>query len=165
MAGGATSSASPIPQSSVVPFRRDDDGIRICLITSQRKQRWIFPKITARDQLDGIDAAENAAIIEAGVHGKVTGEPVGTYKLLKNGDLHLVTVYILAVERSEEEWCEADHRLRKWATVEEAKKLIVKQELQYMLKRALMRIAREELDVSGGPGTNQTILVRRHRWV
>lgn len=143
MAGGATPSDSPIPQSSVVPFRRDDDGIRICLITSRKKQRWIFPKNTALEQLDGIDAAENAAIIEAGVHGKVTGEPVGTYKLLKSGELHLVTVYVLAVERSEEEWCESDLRLRRWATVEEAKKLIVKQELQYILSRALTRIEEE----------------------
>ena len=131
----------PVAQASVVPFRRDADGLRICLITSRKKQRWIFPKSTVLPPLDGIDAATNAAAIEAGVYGSVDGESVGTYKHLKAGKLHVVTVYAFEAERSEDSWCESDLRQRRWVSVEEARVLIVKDELSYMLQRVLERIA------------------------
>ena len=135
-----SSSVRPIPQASVVPYRQLGDATEVCLITSRRKKRWIFPKGTALERTGLIESALKAAMEEAGLIGQVTGETLGCYKRLKEGVLNEVSVFLMEVERTEAAWLDQGLRQRRWVPLDEARRLLVKPELQDMRGRAIMRI-------------------------
>ena len=128
-----------VVQASALPYRETERGIEVCLITSMRKQRWIFPKGPV-DRLGFVEAAAKVAADEAGVFGVVHEEHVGSYKRLKEGRIQMVSVYPLRVERSEELWYESRLRRRMWADIAKARELIVKPELDDMLGRLVRRL-------------------------
>jgi hypothetical protein len=104
-------------------------------------QRWIFSKGPAGGQRSSVDAAIKAAFDEAGISGKVLGDPLGSYKRLNDGKLYDVTVYLMEAVRSGEAWLEFRVRQSRWVRVQEAKTLLVMPELQDMLGRTLLAIA------------------------
>ena len=75
----------PIAQACVVPYRRRDERIEFCLITSLKKKRWIFPKGIVDPGETVEEAALKEAFEEAGLHGRILGDPIGKYEDSKWG--------------------------------------------------------------------------------
>ena len=129
----------PIRQASVVPFRRRNQRVEFCLITT-RKGNWIFPKgiIDPGETLE--QSAAKEALEEAGILGQIT-LPLGQYEYFKWGTTITVTALLMEVYQVEDSW-EEDWRQRRWVTVEEARKLVVRDELKELLETAIARIDR-----------------------
>ena len=68
-----------IHQVCVIPFRRQDDQLQFCLITSLKKQRWIFPKGIIDPGETYRESALKEALEEAGLRGQIVGEPLGHF--------------------------------------------------------------------------------------
>ena len=85
-------------QSSALPYKITENGIMICLITSRKKQRWVFPKASL-EGLDPRDTARRAAREKAGLTGQLSPSPIGRYRRLKDGQICEVSVYGLEVDQ------------------------------------------------------------------
>lgn len=59
-----------------VPYIRSSDGLKIVLVTTQRKDRWIFPKGQLKNGLTHKDIALMEAAEEAGLIGEISGDPI-----------------------------------------------------------------------------------------
>lgn len=88
------------------------------------------PAVTARKE----------ALEEAGLHGRLLGQPLGSYEARKNGRVLSVVVLLMAVSRSDEDWEEATWRQRRWVTQEDAHQLLSQPELRDCLDAALVRL-------------------------
>ena len=135
------SSPEPIPQVCVIPFRQNGDRLEFCLITSLNTQRWIFPKGIVDAGYGCEEAALNEAREEAGLHGRIVGEPLGTFDDFKWGSPLRVTVLMMEVTGSDDTWLEADDRERRWVSSEQASELLSKPVLRRFLEAAVARIA------------------------
>lgn len=102
------------------------------LITTRRSGKWIFPKGAIEADLSPWDSAAKEAVEEAGVVGIVGHEPIGAYKtsgLTSTSPLIDVDIYPLLVTEQFDAWREQTQRLRFWATLEEAEKMLADQDL------------------------------------
>jgi 8-oxo-dGTP pyrophosphatase MutT (NUDIX family) len=111
---------NPILQASAIPFRRRGDKLELCLITSSNRGHWGFPK----GIIEAGDTAEQTALIEAheeaGIRGRIVGEPVGEYRYQKWGTELEVTVFLMEVDAVDDDWQEAGMRQREWVDADEA---------------------------------------------
>jgi phosphohistidine phosphatase len=117
-------------QSSVIPYRVNQNGVEILIVRSSQDKHWVIPKGIAEPGLSLQDSAGKEALEEAGVEGRVLEEPIGSYSYAKWGATCAVTVYPMEVSRqlTEEEWEEA-HRGRKWVRPEKAASMLRQAEL------------------------------------
>ncbi|WP_298983921.1 NUDIX hydrolase [uncultured Roseibium sp.] len=108
-------------QSAVVPYRRTRDGVQVLIVGSSGGRHWVVPKGIVEPGLDPGASAVIEAREEAGVEGKISDEPIGSYRYEKWGALCHVDVYALEVEAliPEADWKE-NHRQRRWVTPQEA---------------------------------------------
>ena len=73
-------------QACVIPYRQGDNGQwEVCLVTSIRKRRWIFPKGLVDEDETIAETGRKEAWEEAGVHGHVVGPVVAQYTDYKWG--------------------------------------------------------------------------------
>lgn len=121
-------------QSGVIPFRINNGGIEILLITSRKKKNWIVPKGIIEDDLSPQDSAEKEALEEAGVEGKVFQEKIGEYEFQKWGGVCVVKLFVMRVEKENEIWLEGYERKRKWFLIREALKHIKRKKLRKIIK-------------------------------
>ena len=128
-------------QSSALPYKTTENGVMICLITSRKKQRWVFPKASL-EGLDPRDTARRAVREKAGLSGQLSPSPIGRYRRLKDGQICEVLVYGLEVDQQAGEWSETLFRYRKWVEASKAADFLVKPELQDMLGRVLRALSR-----------------------
>ena len=129
----------PIDQACAVPFRELVDGFEFCLITSSAG-RWKFPKGFVEPGETLTEAALKEAFEEAGLHGRVVGDPIGYYEIQKKGRPRNVIALLMEVSRSDAVWEEADARQRRWVTPEEAHLLVSEPELHELLEAAGARL-------------------------
>lgn len=102
------------------------------LVTSRETRRWIIPKGWPEKGLAPHAVAAKEAYEEAGVHGQITKEPIGTfaYAKLLRGKRKVkavrceVAVFALEVERELDSWPEQAQRERAWFTPAEAAMLV-----------------------------------------
>lgn len=99
--------------------------IEILLVTSLNSKRWILPKGWQEAELSPADNAAREAFEEAGVTGKVSAQPVGTYHYLKEkkdgtGVPCSVDVYALLVTKQLDDWPEKNVRELAWMPVDQA---------------------------------------------
>ena len=123
------------PQSAVIPFQIKKNHLKILLITSLKKQNWIFPKGIIEDNMTPKQSALREASEEAGVEGEVLDISLGNYSYPKWGGTCDVKVFPMYVTKVYEDWPEADIRKRRWVSIKEAVNLIQKKELIYSLKK------------------------------
>jgi phosphohistidine phosphatase len=135
------SDSSPILQASAIPYRRGAEGLSFCLITSISGRRWGFPKGIIDPGETVIETALKEAYEEAGLHGHVVGEPLGTYEYDKWDTTLTVTVVLMEVTQCDENWYESDVRRRRWVNAEEAWELLSRRELRELLTAAVGRLA------------------------
>jgi 8-oxo-dGTP pyrophosphatase MutT (NUDIX family) len=138
-----TRSTEPLRQTCVIPFRRDADGLQFCLITSLKRKRWIFPKGIIDPGETREETGLKEAWEEAGLHGRIVGQPLGTYEDAKWGRTLHVTVLLMEVTACQHRWLEADVRRRGWFPAREAAELPAREELRHFAKVAHGRLAAE----------------------
>jgi phosphohistidine phosphatase len=130
----------PLLQAAVIPYRLRDGQPEFCLITSIRKGTWGFPKGIIDPGETASETALKEAEEEAGLHGRIVGEPLGQYQYYKWNTTLEVTVYLMEVTAADDDWEEADLRSRAWHRADEARAAIHRDELRELLDVALQRI-------------------------
>lgn len=104
-----------IQQVGAIPLIRDHEGqICIVLVTTRGSGRWTIPKGNIMAKLADHKAAEREALEEAGLVGKISKNPLGTYQFWKRQDAHWtlaeVTVFVLLVESQLDKFKEKGQR-------------------------------------------------------
>ncbi|NIL96433.1 MAG: NUDIX domain-containing protein [Planctomycetales bacterium] len=141
MSNAQEQKAQPIEQASVIPFRWREGELEVCLITSVRRGRWLFPKGIIDPGETYVETGLKEAREEAGLLGQIVGDPIGRYEYAKWGTTLKVTVCLMAVERTEDEWEEAEIRQRRWVPVAEAEKMLENAQLLDLLASAVQRLS------------------------
>lgn len=127
-------------QVAAICYRGEGLKKKVLLITSRDSRRWVVPKGWPMDGYDAPGAAMQEAWEEAGVvEGNINREPIGTYdytKGLDNGAEVAVetTVFVVKVEKMEEDFPEAHERELKWVAPHEAAELVEEPGLQELLR-------------------------------
>jgi 8-oxo-dGTP pyrophosphatase MutT (NUDIX family) len=136
MSEAQTPTPLTIQQVCVIPYRRTEDKVEFCLITSLKKRRWIFPK----GIVDPGDTYEQSALKEAheeaGLHGQLVGGPLGQFFDAKWGARLIVKVVLMEVNQADATWPETDVRQRQWLDYDAAQGLLARRELKSFLHRA-----------------------------
>ncbi len=130
-------------QAAVIPYRSGPEGLEILLVTSRKRKRWVIPKGICEPDLSAAESAAKEAFEEAGIRGRVSGEPVGRYDYRKWGGTCRVEVFTMAVETVLDEWPE-DFRDRRWLRPEEAVLRVEEAGLQRLLRSTAERLRRLE---------------------
>jgi len=135
-----SSEKTALMQAGTIPYRFRRGRPEFCLITSIRKGAWGFPK----GIIDPGETPEETALKEseeeAGLHGHIVGDPLGHYEYRKWGAALLVTVYLMQVTAVDDDWEEADVRLRRWCRAGKARAALQRSELRELLDVALDHI-------------------------
>lgn len=114
-------------QAGAMPYSVIDGRVVFLLITSRRTGRWIFPKGDIEPGMTPWESAATEALEEAGVTGEIGTEPVGSYRSggsVDGSGLVDVDLFPLRVETQLDVWKEMDQRLRHWAVLPEARRLL-----------------------------------------
>lgn len=126
-------------QMAALPVRLSDGGDwRILMITSRDTGRWVLPKGWPMKGKNLRQAAEQEALEEAGVLGKISKEPIGVYHYLKRmegvADIPCVVVlYPMKVTKLLRRWPERNERKRKWFSAKGAAKRVMEEDLKELL--------------------------------
>jgi len=99
-------------QAAVLPYKLTESGCSIYLITSLRRKKWILPKgVVESDELP-LYTAIRETYEEAGLIGMVYDDPIGMWSKHKWGGVCNITVYVMKVAVSLDQWPEANVRQR-----------------------------------------------------
>lgn len=131
---------NPIPQACAIPYRLGAGGIEVCIVTSRRKRRWVFPKGIVEAGETPVEAALKEAREEAGLRGRIVSEPLGTYERRKWGASFVVTCYLMHVDREQLTWRESSIRERVWIPLDEAHARLGPQSQRAMLAVVAKRL-------------------------
>jgi len=72
------SSSVAMKQSASIPYRIDQGRLRVLLVTSRTRRRWILPKGKVAPRMLPGRSAEREAFEEAGVLGRLAKDPIGS---------------------------------------------------------------------------------------
>ena len=141
-------------QFAALPFRLDDSGLRVLLITTRRKRRWSVPKGSPmRNKKPHLTAALEA-YEEAGLIGIITTRAMGSFKHRKGkGDRKQtmdVAVFPMKVQGQERWWPEKGERKAIWVSAETAARLVHKVELRRLIARFAAQTEKRALSLPGG---------------
>lgn len=126
-------------QVGALPLRKiRGGGIEVLLISSRETRRWVIPKGWPAKRLSDPKAAAREARQEAGVTGKIGGQPIGTYRYRKKMPLgHFrvidVDVYPLWVKKQRKSWRERDERIRVWFAQSDAARKVREPKLKELI--------------------------------
>ena len=125
-------------QYGVVPVRADGDRVQVLLVTSRETRRWVVPRGNPIRDLSPAETAAQEAFEEAGVRGKVSPAPLGSYrydKKRKSGAIvpTEVQLFVLAVLEELDAWPEQSQRERRWFARDEASDAVDEPELKALL--------------------------------
>lgn len=129
----------PPSQFAALPWRHNAaGGVEVLLITSRETHRWVIPKGWPIKGKSSAKSAAQEAFEEAGVQGKISKRPVGSYaydKRLKSGRLQRVqvAVYALYVESEADAYLELGQREKLWVPPPEAARRVDEPELMVLL--------------------------------
>jgi 8-oxo-dGTP pyrophosphatase MutT (NUDIX family) len=127
-------------QFAALPYRaKGNSELEVMLITSRDTGRWIIPKGWPKSGIPPHDAAAEEAFEEAGVAGKISERPIGSYsykKIMEDGSATRcrVRVFALRVTRQHKRWPEKRERKIKWYGPDDA--------VRFVHERYLRRIIR-----------------------
>lgn len=131
-------------QAGALPYAIVDGRVAVLLITSRRSGKWIFPKGAIEPETTPWDSAAMEALEEAGVSGEISTTPIGSYRTGIGSDgatLVDVDVFPLKVTQQHDHWREAGQRLRHWATIPEAQRLLADRSLARLAVRLNAQLA------------------------
>lgn len=109
-------------QAAAIPFRKDPQSGRLQVLMIRRRdgRKWGIPKGLVDPGFTHAQAAATEAREEAGVEGRVSDEPLGSFTYDKFGGTCLVRVFALRVTRLMPHWDEEDVRERQWFDIHDA---------------------------------------------
>lgn len=122
--------SEPVRQYGALPWRRDRHGrIRLLLITSRGRGRWIVPKGWPVDDRAPYLSAGLEAFEEAGVIGEIQSRPLAGYDCLKESEDGScrpcrVTLFSLRVRGTLTNWPERGQRQRRWVGLDQAADMV-----------------------------------------
>ena len=127
-------------QIAALPLIWDKSGkLRVLMVTSRDRGRWVMPKGWEMDGKKPWHAAEIEALEEAGALGTVKTAAVGHYHYEKWLDKNeriicRVTLYPMFVSRLKRNWKERKERKRHWFSLRKAARLVEEEELARLLR-------------------------------
>jgi 8-oxo-dGTP pyrophosphatase MutT (NUDIX family) len=129
-----------IDQIAALPVHWDKNGkLRVLMVTSRDRGRWVMPKGWQMDGAKPWQAAEIEALEEAGAVGFISNTPIGHYHYDKQMDdgtktRGRVILYPMVVEKLKRRWKERKQRKRHWFSARKASKLVEEKELSTLLR-------------------------------
>ncbi len=111
-------------QSAVVPYIKNDEIIKVVIVSSSSKKGWTIPKGTIEKFLSPEESAAKEALEEAGITGKVNSKIITEYEYKKWGGTCYVTVFPMEVFEIKETWEEQNQRERVIVEISEAITLV-----------------------------------------
>nr|WP_306266118.1 NUDIX hydrolase [Pararhizobium sp. IMCC3301] len=126
-------------QMAALPVRMTEKGdLRILMITSRDTGRWVLPKGWPMKGKNLRQAAEQEALEEAGVLGRVSKQPFGVYHYLKRIEDGVdipceVVLFPMKVTKLLRHWPEREERKRKWFSAKGAAKRVMEPDLKDLL--------------------------------
>lgn len=125
-------------QVAALPWRRGADGIEILLVTSRETRRWVTPKGGRMAGRTDAESAAQEALEEAGIEGRITEAPIGTFRYLKVLKRRaprwcVVAVHALEVTAEHETWHEQTERERVWVSRDEAARRVDEPDLKALI--------------------------------
>lgn len=132
-------------QTGALPWRiaRGSEP-EVLLVTGRRSGRWMIPKGWPMIGKSLAEAAAREAFEEAGIHGTIDPQPLGSFHHRKRGFFGSVEVeilvHLLAVDEELSEWPEKGERTRKWFRVKDAVAQVESDELRELIGRAGRRL-------------------------
>jgi 8-oxo-dGTP pyrophosphatase MutT (NUDIX family) len=126
-------------QVGALPLRKlDGGGLEVLLVSSRETRRWVIPKGWPAKRLSDPEAAAREARQEAGISGKMSNRPIGSYryrKRLPGGLVRVVDVdvYVLWVKKQRKSWREKDERIRVWFSQSDAARKVREQKLKELI--------------------------------
>lgn len=126
-------------QVAALPYRIAVSGnVEILVITSRDTGRFIIPKGWAKRGYKKPETAAMEAFEEAGIAGKVSPKPVGSYTYWKRGvgefERLRVIVYPLRVTKQRTDWPEKGQRRIAWVSAADAALLVDEPELGSLIR-------------------------------
>jgi len=97
---------------------------------------WGIPKGSVDSGDTHAKTALKEAWEEAGLRGRLIGDPLGTYQYEKWGTTLVVRVYLMEVLEQYDVWQESGFRERKWTSLSEAASLLIEHPAHTFLRRA-----------------------------
>jgi len=127
-------------QSCVIPYRINNGSIELLLITSIKKQRWIFPKGYIEFNLSAFESAKKEAFEEAGVIGENETVELGSFELKKKDRSSHVKIFSMEVTKELKDYPEKNLRKRKWFTVKDALESIENTDIKNFVRKLETKI-------------------------
>jgi phosphohistidine phosphatase len=111
-----------VAQAAAIPFRTDPQSGRLEVLMIRRRdgRKWGIPKGLVDPGLTHAEAAAVEAREEAGVLGRLSDEPLGSFTYEKFGGTCLVQVFAMRVTRVLPHWDEERLRERRWFDIDDA---------------------------------------------
>jgi len=129
-----------IKHSCVIPYRISNGSIELLLITSIKKQKWIFPKGFIEFNLSAFESAKKEAYEEAGVIGENETVELGSFELKKKNSSSYVKIFSMEVTKELKDYPEKNLRKRKWFTVKEALENIENSDIKNFVNKLEMKV-------------------------
>lgn len=126
-------SPSVIRQAGVIPIR----GEEICVVSSRGGKRWVVPKGCLEPGKTAAETALQEAWEEAGLVGFLQPDPIGTYLYEKAGFTCHVTVFLMIVTDTSDQWPEHDFRERCWLSAAQTLRRIEDAGLRELIREAM----------------------------
>jgi len=120
-------------KSGVIPFRKNEGGLEILLITSIRKKKWIIPKGYVEFNLSPFESAKKEAFEEAGIIGSNETVELGTIEFKKGNGVTNMKIFSMEVIKILDDYPEKELRKRKWFSVEEASNTVMIPEISSLI--------------------------------
>ena len=122
-------------QSAVIPYRYDQNKLKIMLITSSTGNHWVIPKGIVEPDMTPQASAAKEAYEEAAIEGWVHEKRVGTYRAIKWQAISHVKVYAMQLKQQlgKKSWQEK-YRKRIWVPVNRAEKMLDNPELKKLVR-------------------------------
>jgi len=108
-------------QAGAIPWRWNDRGPEILLITSSSGDRWIVPKGWIERGASPAQCAVEEAFEEAGVRGVLSSkEPLGVFGFKRGRRERPIVIFLLEVLHVHDRWPDKELRRRAWLSPEKA---------------------------------------------
>jgi 8-oxo-dGTP pyrophosphatase MutT (NUDIX family) len=123
----------------VIPFAIKGNQMALLFVTSQTRGRWILPKGLAHKGESHVETCHREGFEESGVRGVVLEDYPITVVITKQTDDGKqqipVTYYPYFVTEQDEEWPDKDSRERHWALLEDATKVLYREDFLALIRQ------------------------------
>ncbi|WP_420126523.1 NUDIX hydrolase [Longimicrobium sp.] len=123
-------------QCAALPYRMNGGLVEVLLVTPRGGEGWIIPKGKVEAKLGVPGSAAQEAVEEGGVRGEIEQTPFDQYRHGGTDDGPLVAVYLMRVTKEMSSWRESHQRERRWATLDDAPRLIIDPGLARVMRAA-----------------------------